>query len=662
MKRSAVLGVVAGLAVSGSALGDFTCSVSNNWLWFGEISDEFLLSANWFDCGGLIGPVPDSTLPVYMGPWRTTVNGVPGAIQFPLNDALLTSDFISPGLRIANGVDYTFTVRNAVYTCSSGVIGDAAPFPALAGIGISTLLLDNAEWRGSLTIGANGGRGHLITRGVSMVTGNTTLGPSGSIDNSGDLVLGVNTSFGFASNLSVINRAGSRLFIENTVTGSLPFRGAGSRLVLEPGSTLVKTGNTASTTIEWDVENEGAIAIESGGLAFLGDYVGDGSLLLDGASLVIPNIEFSSSGLVVDSLSQSTLSLTGTTFLGMGAEFPIELSGPMSVLMSNVTSDKTVVFRFDGDLSYSGAPPESTALEGFIRLLNRSFDTVDDRVFVIRDGGVLTLENTVTGSLPFRGAGSRLVLEPGSTLVKTGNTASTTIEWDVHNEGTIDIREGALSISTTKQQITAETSVLAGNGSLTFTQADGLLNKGTLAPGLATDADPDGLRIDVDFLQNADTAVFRVQAGIEAGKLTVPGVFDVGGTLEVVRFGDFEPDGTEEFTVIEAGFVSGVFGDFFDNAVPVQGLVAQDVVTGDLKFDVEYTDTSVVIRNLSIFVPPCNLADLADPAGILDLADTDAFITLFLAGDPSVDLVPTFGVIDLADIDAFVLEFLAGCP
>ncbi|MEM1185985.1 MAG: VCBS repeat-containing protein [Planctomycetota bacterium] len=58
---------------------------------------------------------------------------------------------------------------------------------------------------------------------------------------------------------------------------------------------------------------------------------------------------------------------------------------------------------------------------------------------------------------------------------------------------------------------------------------------------------------------------------------------------------------------------------------------------------------------------PCNVADLAPPFGLTDLADVDAFIPLFLAGDPSVDFVDPVGIIDLGDIDAFIDAFLAGC-
>ena len=57
---------------------------------------------------------------------------------------------------------------------------------------------------------------------------------------------------------------------------------------------------------------------------------------------------------------------------------------------------------------------------------------------------------------------------------------------------------------------------------------------------------------------------------------------------------------------------------------------------------------------------PCP-ADLAEPFGLLDLADITAFATGFLAMDPIADLVAD-GLFDLSDINAFVTAFTAGCP
>ncbi len=58
----------------------------------------------------------------------------------------------------------------------------------------------------------------------------------------------------------------------------------------------------------------------------------------------------------------------------------------------------------------------------------------------------------------------------------------------------------------------------------------------------------------------------------------------------------------------------------------------------------------------------CNPADLAEPFGVLDLGDIQAFVGGFLAQDPIADLAPPSGVFDLDDIQVFVGSFSSGCP
>ena len=58
----------------------------------------------------------------------------------------------------------------------------------------------------------------------------------------------------------------------------------------------------------------------------------------------------------------------------------------------------------------------------------------------------------------------------------------------------------------------------------------------------------------------------------------------------------------------------------------------------------------------------CTAADLAEPFGVLDLADLQTFVQGFVAADPIADLAAPEGVFDLADVQAFVTSFTAGCP
>jgi len=58
---------------------------------------------------------------------------------------------------------------------------------------------------------------------------------------------------------------------------------------------------------------------------------------------------------------------------------------------------------------------------------------------------------------------------------------------------------------------------------------------------------------------------------------------------------------------------------------------------------------------------PCNIADLAQPYGVLDLADVTAFVSGFTGQDSISDLAPPAGVFDLSDITAFIAAFNEGC-
>lgn len=65
--------------------------------------------------------------------------------------------------------------------------------------------------------------------------------------------------------------------------------------------------------------------------------------------------------------------------------------------------------------------------------------------------------------------------------------------------------------------------------------------------------------------------------------------------------------------------------------------------------------------DLSPAASGCNAADLADPIGLLDLSDINAFVAGFTGGDLIADLDGS-GLLDLADIGLFVQAFTAGCP
>lgn len=67
---------------------------------------------------------------------------------------------------------------------------------------------------------------------------------------------------------------------------------------------------------------------------------------------------------------------------------------------------------------------------------------------------------------------------------------------------------------------------------------------------------------------------------------------------------------------------------------------------------------------VTVPIPPagsCNPADVAEPFGVLDLADINVYANAFYNSDPIADL-NNDGVFDLLDIGLFVDAFQAGCP
>ena len=89
------------------------------------------------------------------------------------------------------------------------------------------------------------------------------------------------------------------------------------------------------------------------------------------------------------------------------------------------------------------------------------------------------------------------------------------------------------------------------------------------------------------------------------------------------------------------------------------------LVLGDSLFignNIDFGTGTWVVRAVACDAEPgCNPADLAEPFGVLDLADVQAFVVGFTSGDTLADLAPPTGVLDLADLQAFVTAFVAGC-
>lgn len=105
---------------------------------------------------------------------------------------------------------------------------------------------------------------------------------------------------------------------------------------------------------------------------------------------------------------------------------------------------------------------------------------------------------------------------------------------------------------------------------------------------------------------------------------------------------------------IEIDAATGVNNFFFRFVAEDQG--------ADNTMEAGIDAVSVGVLTCDDSVSGCNVADVAEPYGVLDLGDIGAFVSAFTSQDPIADIAAPFGVFDLGDLGLFTSEFLAGCP
>lgn len=112
----------------------------------------------------------------------------------------------------------------------------------------------------------------------------------------------------------------------------------------------------------------------------------------------------------------------------------------------------------------------------------------------------------------------------------------------------------------------------------------------------------------------------------------------------------------------------------FEPILP-EGITFRDVIAGydqivvttlEPGFFFGFTDFDVIVDDITLTtdsdIASCNPADLAQPFGVLDLADIQCFLFGFNNGLDFADFAAPEGVFDLADLASFVNGFLNGCP
>ena len=148
-------------------------------------------------------------------------------------------------------------------------------------------------------------------------------------------------------------------------------------------------------------------------------------------------------------------------------------------------------------------------------------------------------------------------------------------------------------------------------------------------------------------------------AGVTETTASEPIVRQVSTGIEVcIDLDELGWDGSQD--ILMAGFITSGGFDFMSNQIfgesaGTDNLGTTNVVDFSAIPGLQYINLSAPVEE------GCNAADLAEPFGILDLADISAFVTAFTTGDLAADLDGN-SILDLSDITAFVSAFTGGCP
>ncbi|MEM1183744.1 MAG: GC-type dockerin domain-anchored protein [Planctomycetota bacterium] len=163
----------------------------------------------------------------------------------------------------------------------------------------------------------------------------------------------------------------------------------------------------------------------------------------------------------------------------------------------------------------------------------------------------------------------------------------------------------------------------------------------------ATDGESYTMSVDLSFEENWDADTFIALEFYGA---------DDGFQIDKTEIEITETPGAGYLTfTLEATAPAG-FTSF------VRPVVRFENANGGADFGESMTVDNVTVQLTSDLGGGCNAGDIAEPFGVLDLADIDAFIAAFLIGGDAADIAPPMGVIDLGDVDAFIAAFLGGCP
>jgi hypothetical protein len=396
--------------------------------------------------------------------------------------------------------------------------------------------------------GLGGGSGVFAVNGPFAIRGGT-VNDGGSLDlNGAGTVTGGAQMIGTVNvNGTVVHTAGQhvghgsfnpRINIRSNGIYSIEMDGTaitgnnGDTVTVDSGGTLRRDGTAGEAVVDWNIVNRGAIDVRQGSLSFVESgsiggvsTVSGGALLhLDTGSFTMEDtgritgagefkttasITLASGAFEVDCPAVLT---TGTSLGGSGA-LTLTSGGTVGgglIITTGTTDVRSRVFHTNG-----------------LVVGHASFNPR----FVISANGILEYPDETGGF--FGNSGDYITNHVGGFIRKSAGTGTNTIDWAVHNAGTIDVQTGALLFNEGGNvggnlTVASGTRVILENGTFNMLDGGSSTGAGTLvvsAPAHAPAGATYGANSRVELVAGGGL-------GGGAGIFAANGSFDIsGGTV-----------------------------------------------------------------------------------------------------------------------------------
>ncbi len=303
----------------------------------------------------------------------------------------------------------------------------------------------------------------------------------------------------------------------------------------------------------------GSVTVDSGsdlssGFSYIGYEAGaTGEVTVDGSGSTWTNIFFD---LDVGVSGQGTLNITNGGAVSNGNGFICESPGSTGVVTVDGngstwanSSCLSVGDSGQGTLNITNGGAVSNNYNGYIGYGDDSTGVVT----VDGSGSTWTNSNSLyVGGSDYSSGGT------GELSVGNGGSVAVGNMLKVWNPGTVNLAGGALTAVTLDHTDGGAFNFTGGLLSVGTFQGNLVNNGGTISPG----SSPGLMTVTGDLTMSSGNILIELAGtarGTDYDAIDVTGALTLAGTLNVVLYGEFMPEYYDEFEILTAGTVSGVF-------------------------------------------------------------------------------------------------------